>query len=78
MALADRVFDVDRVISVMDNKVEGLQKEVIELKVGLGLGAIATVKLQASEVQTLADHLKVKLEEATHCRESLELDLDNS
>ncbi|RWW57628.1 hypothetical protein BHE74_00035569 [Ensete ventricosum] len=36
MALADRVHNVSRVISVMDNKVEGLRKEIVDLKAGSG------------------------------------------
>ncbi|RRT45249.1 hypothetical protein B296_00031009 [Ensete ventricosum] len=62
----------------MDNKTEGLWKEVAELKAESGSEAVATAKLQASEAQALVDHLKAELEEATHRRESLELDFDNS
>ncbi|RWV94205.1 hypothetical protein GW17_00043280 [Ensete ventricosum] len=42
MALVDHVHDISQVIGVMDNKVEGLRKEVVELKAGSGLEAIAT------------------------------------
>ncbi|RWW56946.1 hypothetical protein BHE74_00036297 [Ensete ventricosum] len=42
MALVDHVHDISQVIDVMDNKVEGLRKEVTELKAGSGLEAIAT------------------------------------
>ncbi|RWV77145.1 hypothetical protein GW17_00062074 [Ensete ventricosum] len=78
MALADRVFNASRVINVRDNKVEGLRMEVAELKVGSELEAVAAIKLRAFEVQALTDHLKVELEEVSHRRESLELDMDNS
>ncbi|RZS13361.1 hypothetical protein BHM03_00044931 [Ensete ventricosum] len=78
MALADHVFNAGQVISVIDNKVEGLQMEVVELKVGSEPEVVAAVKLQAFEVQALTDHLKVELEEVSHRQESLELDLDNS
>ncbi|RWW60044.1 hypothetical protein BHE74_00032987 [Ensete ventricosum] len=78
MALADCVFNAGQVISVIDNKVEVIRKEVAELKVRSELEAIAAVKLRASEVQDLTDHLKVEPEEVSHRRESLELDLDNS
>ncbi|RWW05853.1 hypothetical protein GW17_00030854 [Ensete ventricosum] len=54
MALIDWAHDVGRVISAMDNKADGLRKEIQELKVGAG-----------SEAQSLADHYKIELEEAT-------------
>ncbi|RWV78323.1 hypothetical protein GW17_00060729, partial [Ensete ventricosum] len=78
MALADHVFNAGQVISVIDNKVEGIRKEFAELKVRSELEAIVAVKLRASEVQDLTEHLKVEPEEVSHRRESLELDLDNS
>ncbi|RWV95090.1 hypothetical protein GW17_00042318 [Ensete ventricosum] len=66
MALADRVHDEGRVINVMDNKAEGLQKEIAKLKAGSGLEAIVATELRASKAQALTDHLKTELEEVTH------------
>ncbi|RWW60221.1 hypothetical protein BHE74_00032809 [Ensete ventricosum] len=45
MVLADRMHNAGRVISVMDNKVEGFQKEITELKVGSRPEAIAATEL---------------------------------
>ncbi|RWW59826.1 hypothetical protein BHE74_00033217 [Ensete ventricosum] len=42
MALTDRVHDAGWVISVMDNKSEGLKKEIVDLRVGLGPEAVGT------------------------------------
>ncbi|RWW26780.1 hypothetical protein GW17_00008821 [Ensete ventricosum] len=64
MALADRVHDVGWIISTMDNKIEGLKKEIVDLRAGLGPKAIAAAKQRAAEAQALIDDLKVELEEA--------------
>ncbi|RRT48069.1 hypothetical protein B296_00044486 [Ensete ventricosum] len=45
MVLADHMHNAGRVISVMDNKVEGFQKEITELKVGSRPEAIAAAEL---------------------------------
>ncbi|RWW74542.1 hypothetical protein BHE74_00017516 [Ensete ventricosum] len=62
----------------IDNKAEGLQREIAELKVGSGPEAIVTVELRASKAQDLTNHLKTELKEANRRRESLEMELDNS
>ncbi|RWW46394.1 hypothetical protein BHE74_00047679, partial [Ensete ventricosum] len=54
MTLADRVHDAGQVISVMDNKTEGLKKEI----------TVAVAEQRAFRAQALADHLKTELEEA--------------
>ncbi|RRT66721.1 hypothetical protein B296_00012274 [Ensete ventricosum] len=67
--LVDRALKImvlGRVINIMDNKAEGLQKEITELKAGSGLEAIVATELRASKAQTLTDHLKTELEEVTH------------
>ncbi|RRT76979.1 hypothetical protein B296_00029360 [Ensete ventricosum] len=64
MALADRVHDVGWIISTMDNKIEGLKKEIVDLRAGLGPKAIVAAKQRAAEAQALVDDLKVELEEA--------------
>ncbi|RWW68239.1 hypothetical protein BHE74_00024254 [Ensete ventricosum] len=48
----------------MDNKIEGLKKEIVDLRAGLGPKAIAAAKQRAAEAQALIDDLKVELEEA--------------
>ncbi|RWV78638.1 hypothetical protein GW17_00060360 [Ensete ventricosum] len=65
MALIDRVHDVNRVIISLGDKVDGLRKEVQRLKDGGNFEAVAMTEQQASEAQSLADHLKDELEEAT-------------
>ncbi|RRT79007.1 hypothetical protein B296_00026191 [Ensete ventricosum] len=78
MALADHVHDAGRVIDLIDNKAEGLRREIAELKVGSRPEAIVTVELRASEAQDLTNHLKTELKDANRRRESLEMELDNS
>ncbi|RZR76962.1 hypothetical protein BHM03_00001888 [Ensete ventricosum] len=72
------VHDAGRVISAMDNKADGLHKEIQELKTSLGSDAVVAVEQWASEAQSLVEHYKTKLEEPTHRRESLELELSDS
>ncbi|RRT41666.1 hypothetical protein B296_00044823 [Ensete ventricosum] len=78
MALIDRVHDVGRVISALDNKLDILRKNVQRLKEGGDLGIIAMAKLCTSEAQILADHLKTDLEEAIRRRELLEKELSET
>ncbi|RRT37696.1 hypothetical protein B296_00056770 [Ensete ventricosum] len=77
MALANHAHDVGQVISLMDNKAEGLKKEIIDLRAGSGPKAIAAAELKAAEAQTLVDDLKVELEEANRRRALLETKVDN-
>ncbi|RWW42209.1 hypothetical protein BHE74_00052260 [Ensete ventricosum] len=58
MALIDRVHDAGRVISVMDNKADGLYKEIQELKGISGYDAVATVEQLAFKAQSLVEHYK--------------------
>ncbi|RWW32368.1 hypothetical protein GW17_00002975 [Ensete ventricosum] len=67
----------EQVISVMDNKVEGLKKENIDLRARSRPKTIAAVEQQASVAQDLADHMKVELEEEGRHRESLEIEIEN-
>ncbi|RWW74979.1 hypothetical protein BHE74_00017024 [Ensete ventricosum] len=75
MALIDRVHDVDRVITSLGEKMDGLRKEVQRLKDRSNPDAVVATEQRASEAQSLADHLKAKLEEATQRWESLEKEL---
>ncbi|RZS23272.1 hypothetical protein BHM03_00056171 [Ensete ventricosum] len=75
MALIDRVHDVNRVIISLGDKVDGLRKEVQRLKDGGNFEAVAMTEQQASEAQSLADHMKDELEEATLRWESMEEEL---
>ncbi|RWW89299.1 hypothetical protein BHE74_00001763 [Ensete ventricosum] len=78
MALVDRVHDVGWVISDMDSKVDGLRKEIQELKASSGSEAITAAEQWASEAQSLVEHYKTELEEVTCQQESLELELNDS
>ncbi|RZS02996.1 hypothetical protein BHM03_00033127 [Ensete ventricosum] len=55
MALFDRVHDVGRVITSMDNKVDLLRREVQRLKEGGDPEVVAAVEGRASEVQSLKE-----------------------
>ncbi|RZS07020.1 hypothetical protein BHM03_00037781 [Ensete ventricosum] len=54
---------------------DGLRKEVQRLKDRSNPDAVVAIEQRASEAQSLADHLKAKLEEATQRWESLEKEL---
>ncbi|RWV90839.1 hypothetical protein GW17_00046919 [Ensete ventricosum] len=78
MAFIDRVHEAGRVISTMDNKADGLRKEIQELKVGAGSDAVTIAEQWASEAQSLTDHYRIDLEEAIRRRESLEMELSEA
>ncbi|RWW52781.1 hypothetical protein BHE74_00040781 [Ensete ventricosum] len=71
MALIDRVHDISRVITTLDNKSDILRKEVQKMKAGGDPNAVAAAEQQASEAQFLVDHMKIELEELTEAREQL-------
>ncbi|RWV77084.1 hypothetical protein GW17_00062144 [Ensete ventricosum] len=77
MALANHAHDAGQVISLMDNKAEGLKKEIVDLRAGSGPKAVAAIELKADEAQTLVDDLKVELEEASRRWALLETKVDN-
>ncbi|RZS14771.1 hypothetical protein BHM03_00046530 [Ensete ventricosum] len=56
MALTDHVHHVGWIIGTMDNKIEGLKKEIVDLRAGLGPEAIAAAKQRAA-----MEKLKVEL-----------------
>ncbi|RWV77142.1 hypothetical protein GW17_00062075 [Ensete ventricosum] len=58
MALIDRVHDVGRVISVIDNKADGLCKEIQEWKGISGYDAVVVVEQLAFKAQSLIEHYK--------------------
>ncbi|RWW54957.1 hypothetical protein BHE74_00038431 [Ensete ventricosum] len=66
------------VISVMDNRMDGLHKEIEELKVGSRPEAIAMVEQHVVDFQAEANQLRVELEEATRQWEASEKELDES
>ncbi|RRT73522.1 hypothetical protein B296_00030538, partial [Ensete ventricosum] len=75
MTLIDRVHDVDRVVTSLGEKMDGLRKEVQRLKDRSNPDAVVATEQRASEAQSLVDHLKAKLGEATQHWESLEEEL---
>ncbi|RRT71570.1 hypothetical protein B296_00001781 [Ensete ventricosum] len=62
----DRVYDVGRLITIMDRRAAIYQQEIEELKSRADLEAIATVEQQAVELLTMNKKLKANLDEA--CR----------
>ncbi|RRT63519.1 hypothetical protein B296_00042656 [Ensete ventricosum] len=78
MALIDRVHDAGRVITPLGNKSDVLQKEVQKLKAGGDPDVVATAKQRASKAQSLANHLKTELDEATRQWESLDKELSET
>ncbi|RRT75078.1 hypothetical protein B296_00029236 [Ensete ventricosum] len=70
MALADHVHDAGWVISIMDNKTEGLKKEISDLRVRSGPEAIAAAEQRAAEDQALIDHLKLPTEAIAEYKKS--------
>ncbi|RWV90095.1 hypothetical protein GW17_00047727 [Ensete ventricosum] len=77
MALADRVHDAGWVINVMDNKSDGLKKEIADLQAWSGPEVVVAVEQRALEAQALADHMKDELEEVDRRRALLEMEREN-
>ncbi|RRT42979.1 hypothetical protein B296_00021957 [Ensete ventricosum] len=75
-ALLDHVHDVGRVITSLDGKVTLLRQELQDLKEGGNPDAVAAVEVRATEAQSLAEHLRVELDEANDRRASVEADLE--
>ncbi|RRT64275.1 hypothetical protein B296_00024335 [Ensete ventricosum] len=63
-ALFDRVHDAGRVITSLDSKVSLLRQELQDLKEGENPDAVAAAEDRAAEAQSLAEHLRVELDEA--------------
>ncbi|RWV98283.1 hypothetical protein GW17_00038878 [Ensete ventricosum] len=78
MALIDWVHDAGRVITPLRNKSYVLRKEVQKLKAGGDPDVVATAEQRASKAQSLANHLKTELEEATRQWESLDKELSET
>ncbi|RWW40137.1 hypothetical protein BHE74_00054469 [Ensete ventricosum] len=77
-ALFDRVLDADRVITSLDGKVTLLRQELQDLKEGGNPDAVAAAEVRAAEAQSLAEHLRVELDEANDRRASVEADLEKA
>ncbi|RWW46514.1 hypothetical protein BHE74_00047548 [Ensete ventricosum] len=76
MTLFDRVHDVGRVITSLDGKVTLMRQELQHLKEGGNPDAVATAEVQVAEAQSLAEHLRLELDEANGRRASVEADLE--
>ncbi|RZS21113.1 hypothetical protein BHM03_00053703 [Ensete ventricosum] len=53
-----------------------LHQELQDLKEGGNPDVVAAVEVRASEAQSLAEHLRVELDEMNGCRVSVEVDLE--
>ncbi|RWV94626.1 hypothetical protein GW17_00042816, partial [Ensete ventricosum] len=60
------------------NKVDLLHKQVQRLKEGGDSDVVAAIKAQALEAQSLAEHLRVELDEASRHRELVEVELEGA
>ncbi|RRT42141.1 hypothetical protein B296_00050588 [Ensete ventricosum] len=74
--LFDCVHDVGRVITSLDGKVTLLRQELQDLKEGGNPDAVVVTKVRATEAQSLAEHLRVELDEANGRRALVEADLE--
>ncbi|RRT81125.1 hypothetical protein B296_00015273, partial [Ensete ventricosum] len=77
-ALFDRVHGAGRVITSLDGKMTLLRQELQNLKEGGNPDAVAAAEVQANEAQSLAEHLRVELDEANDCWASMEVDLEKA
>ncbi|RZS18990.1 hypothetical protein BHM03_00051330 [Ensete ventricosum] len=76
--LFDRVHDASRVIISLDGKMSLLCQELQDLKEGGNPDAVAAVEVRAVEAQSVAEHLRIKLDEANNRRASAEAELEKS
>ncbi|RZS25636.1 hypothetical protein BHM03_00058861, partial [Ensete ventricosum] len=77
-ALFDRVHDAGRVITSLDGKMTLLCQELQDLKEGGNPDAVAVAEVRAAEAQSLAEHLRVELDEPNGRRASVEADLEKA
>ncbi|RRT82084.1 hypothetical protein B296_00013901, partial [Ensete ventricosum] len=77
-ALFDRVHDAGWVITSLDGKVTLLRQELQDQKEGGNPDAVAATEFRAVEAQSLAEHLRVKLDKANDRRSSVEADLEKA
>ncbi|RRT45609.1 hypothetical protein B296_00031250 [Ensete ventricosum] len=78
MALIDHVHNAGSVITVMDNKMDGLHKEIEELKVGVDLEAIAIDERRVADLLAKVERHKGEFEEATQQQEVMDKELNDS
>ncbi|RRT79820.1 hypothetical protein B296_00000516 [Ensete ventricosum] len=76
VALFDRVHDAGRVITSLDGKVTLLRQELQDMKEGGNPNAVVAVEVRAVKTRSLAEHLRVELDEANDRRASVEMDLE--
>ncbi|RZS00916.1 hypothetical protein BHM03_00030701 [Ensete ventricosum] len=77
-ALFNRVHDAGQVITSLDGKVTLLRQELQDLKEGGIPDAMVAVEVRAAVAQSLAEHLRVELNEANDRRASVEADLEKA
>ncbi|RRT33197.1 hypothetical protein B296_00058346 [Ensete ventricosum] len=77
-ALFDGVHDASRVITSLDGKMTLLRQELQDLKVGGNLDAVVVAEVRAAEAQSIAEHLRIELEEANGRRGSVEAELEKT
>ncbi|RRT72954.1 hypothetical protein B296_00021111, partial [Ensete ventricosum] len=77
-ALFDRVHDTGWVITSLDGKMTLLRQELQDLKEGGNPDAVVVAEVQAAEAQSLAEHLRVELDEPNGRRASVEADLEKA
>ncbi|RZS01094.1 hypothetical protein BHM03_00030900, partial [Ensete ventricosum] len=77
-ALFDRVHDAGRVITSLDGKMTLLRQELQDLKEGGNPDVVAVAEVRAAEAQSIAEHLRIELEEANDRRASVEAELEKT
>ncbi|RRT84285.1 hypothetical protein B296_00000155 [Ensete ventricosum] len=72
------VHDAGRVITSLDGKMSLLRQELQDLKEGGNPDAIAVTEVRAAKAQSVAERLRVELDEANSRRASAEAELEKS
>ncbi|RWW53585.1 hypothetical protein BHE74_00039918 [Ensete ventricosum] len=78
MALIDRVHDVGRVISVMDNKMVSLRVEIRELKESTRLEMMVAAEKRAADLQAEVHHLRIEVNDTKRRYKALQKELDDT
>ncbi|RWW71577.1 hypothetical protein BHE74_00020660 [Ensete ventricosum] len=77
-ALFDRVHDAGHVITSLDGKMSLLRQELQDLKEGGNPDAVAAAEVRAAEAQSVAERLRIELDEANSRQASAEAELEKS
>ncbi|RWV78475.1 hypothetical protein GW17_00060555, partial [Ensete ventricosum] len=77
-ALFNRVHDAGHVITSLDGKMSLLRQELQDLKDGENPDAVAAVEVRAVEAQSVAERLRIELDEANSRRASTEAELERT